>query len=326
MHEQILLELAPYNETVANAGFYATCASLIGSVAVLLIFTCVPETRKNFFFNIGFYISLSDLIFGISTIYVQDPNEIDTQVCQILGMGREFGMLASIVWTNIISWCVFKTLNNSVSDEELFKDQWFYLGLGYVPALLLSILPLFVYPEIYGPNDIYCWLSSSEKHIFAITAIGYYIPFAISFLLCMIWYCRTLKLIKAFITFRISREFLKLMLYPIILFLCNIGAIVDYFYVGFVDSKGLLWLQFTYVIVRQSQGFLNALVYANNYGVRNAIKRRYKTMTGTPSFHVDSSASVIIEQFESFEATSNEYLIEKYFNMKKEYRYDNDND
>ena len=111
MHEQILLELAPYNETVANAGFYATCASLIGSVAVLLIFTCVPETRKNFFFNIGFYISLSDLIFGISTIYVQDPNEIDTQVCQILGMGREFGMLASIVWTNIISWCVFKTLN-----------------------------------------------------------------------------------------------------------------------------------------------------------------------------------------------------------------------
>jgi len=307
-----------YSYPVALAGFISTCISLAGIVFVFLVYAAVPETRTNFFFTLGFYISISDLIFVSSTLYVQDPIKFEPETCAFLGMGREFGFLTSISWSTIIAWCVYRSVKHNITDEELFKKRWLYLFLGYVPALLVAGIPQIASSHIYGPYDVYCWISHYEETYLVTSAEMYYGPFLISFVFSMFLYYKTMKILRVLINKKMSQEFMKLMLYPIILFVCNIGAIVQVSYAYFTHNS-IFWIQITYIIVRQLQGFFDAVVYAMNYGVRVAIKRRIRKLRQKNTDEDDrhNSSATLSEALESFSHNNQENMIAKYFNMRK---------
>ena len=139
-------------EILAIASFAVTIASLIAISVVFLLYSFVPEIRANLFFRLGFHISLSDFIFGLAALYLKNPQDLNHYLCQAFGGIREFGWLASIFWTTILTRNIYHFIKNDCSEEELSLKRAYYAFIGYFPPLLATLVPGFVFKGLYGAS------------------------------------------------------------------------------------------------------------------------------------------------------------------------------
>ena len=134
-HIQILMDNL---ETLSIVSFAATVLSLVAVVIVFVLYTFVPQIRSNLFFRLGFHISLSDFIFGLSSAYLKAPED-PSYLCQSLGGIREFAWLGSILWTTILTRNMYHFVRHSTSEEELSDKRTYYVILGYFPSLIVLL-------------------------------------------------------------------------------------------------------------------------------------------------------------------------------------------
>ena len=145
-----------------------------------------------------------------------------------------------------------------------------------------------------------------------------YLPLGFGLLLCTIWCLRISHKLRLFLGRRVSREFLKLLYYPLVLLLCNAGVVADGVYKEYFDSKGLVALQFYAVLVRQLQGLLNAFVFIFNRQVRRALRRRVnRTSSMDHEGGHESYAISFIRNIEELQSGDRDELVAKYFDTKR---------
>lgn len=119
----------------------------------------------------------------------------------------------------------------------------------------------------------------------------------------------------------VSQSFIKLLYYPLIMLLCNSGAVAHGLQKEFGDSRGFLWLTSVFLIGRQAQGLLNGLVYVLNNQVRRAVRRKFVRRINRERSNSDGQYDVpfIYQMSASFEdqIVVNTEECYKYFNTKK---------
>ena len=144
-----------------------------------------------------------------------------------------------------------------------------------------------------------------------------YLPLAFGLILCIIWCLMASTNLRLLLGRKTSREFLSLLYYPLMLALCNSGVLADGLYRQYINAEGIIALQYYAVIMRQLQGFLNAMVFILNRQVRRAVRRRVKKSESAE--HIDDRGSYavsFIRNLEELQTDNHEELVAKYFNTK----------
>ena len=316
-----------FDQQAYSISLICTLCSIIGVSFILFTFLLIKETRSNFFFNMGLYLAVSDLFLAISSLNFIDPIELNQQMCNTFGLFREFALLSSFIWTSLISWSVYKSIRDNLADDDLFAARRYYIFIGYVPPLLMAlILMLF---DDYGPSWIFCWLNPKKDGYLWKTILLLYLPFFVSFTLNMIWFVKSYRYLKKYIVEKVSFEFWRLLMYPLISFTCNIGGFVYvleriYDYPKSQDEiQFIYYLRYYHLITRQLQGLLTAIAYGLNYQVRLVLKQKIKAYFG---YGIDieedletTGASLSMQRrndnLNQF-ILDREELISKYFNMQ----------
>jgi len=139
--------------------------------------------------------------------------------------------------------------------------------------VVFSIVPAIFLKNLYGPSEAYCWLSGDGKYEFLAKALLVYLPLVISGVLTGFWCFRMRKWVKFLLRRNVSQDFIKLLYFPLIMFLCNSGVVAH----GVLKEFGMNLASLTsvFIIIRQAQGLLNGLVYVLNNRVRKAVRRKW---------------------------------------------------
>jgi len=100
-----------------------------------------------------------------------------------------------------------------------------------------------------------------------------YLPLVISGVLTGFWCFKMRKWVKFLLRRNVSQDFIKLLYFPLIMFLCNIGVVAH----GVLKEFGvnMVGLTSVFIMMRQAQGLLNGLVYVLNNRVRKAVRRKW---------------------------------------------------
>ncbi len=115
--------------------------SLIGSIFVILAYTCWRETR-NFAFKLVVQISIADFIYCMAHFF-SDSQYLDIPIdsgtlCTIQGFLVNFGMVSSFMWAMVVAWTLFATV--VLTKPDIQNKFWLYCIYGYVVPLITSIM------------------------------------------------------------------------------------------------------------------------------------------------------------------------------------------
>jgi len=306
-----------HSQLLTLSSFIIIILSLIASLIVLLLHLTVKEIRSHFFFRIAFHISFSDLLFSLSSLYTQNPTSLDPNLCTALGVTRELAWLASISWTTILPYTIHKSLKESLSDEELGQNKKLYFVSAYLFPIIFSIVPAVAVKKLYGPSEMYCWIAGDHKYEFLAKSLLVYLPLLVSGILTGFWCYKMRKWVKFLLRRTMSQDFIKLLYFPLIMFLCNSGVVAHGFVKEFFGGNGnLLGLL---IVMRQAQGLLNGLVYILNNQVRKAVRRKWKRKINRERSNSDGQDLPFIYNFSSSfveDSGVNNEDFSKYFNTK----------
>ena len=265
MELQTINESLPLPEWVYYLSFTISVLSLLG--LLFIIFTYLFCTNpNNTFFKMTFLLAVSDVVWIVSSFIITSPDQLSINTCDVMAIGREFGLISSLLWATLISW----TIRDSVKAHKMKPFSKWYYPLIYIPSIIFTMLPIFY--NAYGPSDIYCWVESSY---FMLSLGSYMIPLGCCFVVCLVCYIQSLSYLRSNVSKEVSQQFKSLLIYPAIIFFANIFSVVDRVYTS-INPGYIMWLTLLHIITRQGQGIMNSIAYGMNYSVRRDILNRLK--------------------------------------------------
>jgi len=273
-------------ELIYFGNLAACCFCLVGSLFIILVF-CLCRSLREFNYRLVFFMSISDLITAIA--FTLPTYKHDSEfMCYLQAILTNFSALSSVLWTWVIGYVLYRNYIKEVSSEK--KEIWFIL-LCYGVPIVFTFLPFTTHS--YGRSEGWCWISIGDQEInynfdenekeFHFgnlwRLVCYYIPLWIVIVYNSVVYYKLVKSIKEelrSVTDQIdsSGVLKKLMLYPLILILCQTPVTIYRVLAFFITNKEITLLAIISGILAIMNGFFNAIIYGFTPGVRSAIKLR----------------------------------------------------
>jgi hypothetical protein len=203
--------------------------------------------------------------------------------CEAIGFIAEHAALSASTWAFYFAYTMYGVFTHKVKNIREMRDKFVRDALLiWLFPLIFAIIPLFVSGG-YGYSFLYCWISDifPTDIYYALVVTVLYVPMGVQMVLMMIYYCKIYSAFKNTAGENNDTKALivELMFYPVGVLLNYVISAMDRFInVGF----GLNWLWFSYFhfFVKQSQGFINALVYGYSSKVRELIRNQKKGAEG----------------------------------------------
>lgn len=261
--------------------------SYIGTIFVLGTYYYVEALQKIPAFRIIYQIAIADFYYvTVGLVNMLYASKTGGDECEAIGFIAEHAALAASTWAFYFSYTMYGVFTQKVRNVREMREKFFRDAVSvWLFPLIFAVIPLF-FKGGYGYSFLYCWISETLPieiyYTLVITVL--YLPMGVQMVLMLVYYC---KIYSAFKNSSDNSEtkklIIELMFYPIGVLLNYIISGMDRFInVGF----GLNWLWFSYFhfFVKQSQGFINALVYGYSSKVREMIRnQRNKQVTDTSS-------------------------------------------
>jgi len=156
-----------------------------------------------------------------------------------------------------------------MEEKQISPNKYVLLLFCGVIPLVISIIPLIL--GLYGSSGVLCWIriSLDNWEEFTVSISIYFSYFVLIFMYNVYVHAKTLLYIRKMIAD--SSEFYQLLLYPMILLVCNSVGLANRVYISFWDGNSVE-LRVLTAFLFQIQGFLNAMIYGMNYKVRQEVK------------------------------------------------------
>ena len=112
--------------------------SLSGSLFICMMFILFSELR-SFAFKVIFFLSFSDILLSVAAFLVTDTDNMKNSnaLCQFQSILSTFAGLSSILWTSIIAYIVYQTVNNPLSFKKSLKS---YIAFAFGIPTLMAIM------------------------------------------------------------------------------------------------------------------------------------------------------------------------------------------
>ena len=254
--------------------FIESIFSFIGSSIIIISYLKFPNLRK-FSLQLVLWLSVSDCGACLS-YFLGDPRD-NTILCTSQAIIQSFFELASVLWTTIIAYTLFRLIiSQKTSAHLIYKFHAFAWGI----SLIACVLPLST--DSYGNSGSWCWiaipLDSEGKTKTNLLIAGnawrfflFYFPLwlAIAYNTAVyIIVTRTLKRVANTQCDESKPKYLKMIrrlrLYPLVLILCWTFGTINRFQNVVNPAEPIYILFILQVSTRSLQGIFNASVYGMN--------------------------------------------------------------
>jgi len=242
-------------------GFICSIFSLIGALFTIIIYWLVPTTRKNFFFFLAFHLAISDFGVAITGMTLVDPHELNKTFCSVIATFRGFSIMSSFIINLMIALFLYKAIQTNNYLQGFPNQKLTFIISNYSFSLFGSIGPLL--SGVYGPSNIYCWISTDEKRY--ISTFWLICEAYLALPLTLIWvtmiYCWIISHLKRMVAQERQSDVNKLAMVPLLFVVANGITFLDIVVDAFFGKQ--MTIKIIHTCLRQMQGFFHAIVYAS---------------------------------------------------------------
>lgn len=274
MHNPVLLQaLDVYVPFYPNDTYTMICTtvSLISAVLVLIMILVTKINREP----VGSMVTsilLVDIVYcSAKAIDFLTPSHKKTNFeCQVVEIFAHFGVTASFFWSAFFGHALL-LISKTHNIDSVSNVLKYYIGISTGTGVLFAaVTPLFDFVTLYdnGIDEAYCSHKIQAGRVDWSYIILADVPLVVCCLFSIYWYVRTWSLIKNWITGGNAKVMLILTLFPAILLICWIPALI----LNTITIFGGQPHQSIFVLVQaigNLQGFFDALAYG---GSRKAIR------------------------------------------------------
>ena len=255
---------------IANAT--CSCISLLGCTFIVIMYVFFEDLR-GYGFKLVLVLSVFDIINCISFLLPTYDTENYSVICRTQAFVMNFSTLASVLWTTIIAWSLYKLIVHS--DTYILKKMKFFIVGTLILTIGVSATPLIT--DDYGKNTGWCWImhKSDINLEFYEKLFLYSVPVTLAIFINTVLYAIIINNLKNTSDSNSMTRLMgkKLRLYPVILIVCylpySVKQIIEYTNL----SEGDYEFSFTLIvgIFRCLHGLLNTLIYGYTAKVRAKI-------------------------------------------------------
>jgi len=256
--------------------FFSIMNSIISGVSLVgslwMCFHSFRNTYKSATYRLITYIAMADLWYSVPNL-LSTLNMIQhSWVCLIQGYMGQYFFILSMFLSSSLALMSYKSLRGIGSgfNSNRFMTRSVLACMTY--SFILATAPfLFTSFVNYENHGLFCSvgsadLSASRFQKILIVLIFQGIPFLIGFLLTLIFYCKTVESIRnmlgsMFISTRV-KAYYKVFWYPVVMLLVFVPNIA-FTLVNTVLTERILWIEVIHILLTNSLGFLNTLVYGS---------------------------------------------------------------
>ncbi|KAL8990250.1 MAG: hypothetical protein Q9177_001058 [Variospora cf. flavescens] len=156
----------------------ASCFSLLGASFIILTFVLSPDFRKPVN-RLIFYASWGNMLGNAATLISQSGIRAGQRsaLCQFQAFLIQMFFIADALWNLAMAVNVYLTLFKKYSAEQLKALEWRYhvmcYGVPFVIALAYCFIDTRDNGRIYGPAQLWCWISNDWAFLRLVT---FYVP------------------------------------------------------------------------------------------------------------------------------------------------------
>lgn len=252
-----------YNETVYVTYFTMNTLSLIGQLFIIITYFSIRKSSNSFYSYVAnhCFISFPWLITNYITVPLGDRPSAGCTAMAFINTGS---YTASMIWSTVIAWVIFSGLKKQ---KRISKVAWYSTFGVVLLALCFTIYALLT--DSFGPfrgiGINYCWFDRTIG-----STVSYWVPFIATTVLDLLFYVRSIFIVKQNASEETSKAFLALLIFPLIQIFCNSGGIVRKI-AEFMGDTESTYLEVLHFICAKGQGLYEALAYGLNRSVRAEI-------------------------------------------------------
>ena len=143
--------------------FYCSLVSAVSSASIVLSVLLFPKLKKKVSSTVAMQLALANVCAAVPTIVGEQYD--GTPLCWFQGIGANFGQLATMFWTVLITNMMYQMIING--KPASFK--WADIALCWTLPLIFTLLPLInatygspVYDDDLLPYG-YCWVVEDDR-------------------------------------------------------------------------------------------------------------------------------------------------------------------
>ena len=250
---------------VFNVYYITNSASIIGQLFIIITYLGIRKKSNSFYKYVACH-TLIELPWLISNYLIVAYREEDSTSCSVSSFINIYSYLAGMFWSSIIAWVIFNSLRTK---QKLSSIKWRYSVIVAIAALVCMLHTIIVgdLGPFQGSGISYCWIKNNYSGSIFIT---YWIPLILTTVFGLYCYIRSVLIVKNTVSKEASRDFMTLLLFPLIQILCNSGGAIRRVSIMMGDSYSV-HLEIIHIICAKGQGLLEAIAYGLNGGVRTEI-------------------------------------------------------
>jgi len=267
-------------QTLAHIG---TGLSLLGSMFIFWSYCVIKGLNRSPAFRMIFCLSITDFMVTINGIVNLNADKTNEKFCEVWGFARGYFSLSSILWPFAFAHSMHCFYNGSFRNSNDWKKKIrIYKLFCWGAPIVFAIIPLFF--KAYGPSDIYCWLKDpviegkTPKELadmkFWLSIAAYYGPVTIVVLLMLYYYIKIIRYMIMNPSGESSTVFYSLFFYPLIMIITFCFSMGDRLFNLLSEHPCLFMIQ-AHLLLRQLQGFMNAVVYCMGRKFREKFKKHF---------------------------------------------------
>lgn len=251
-----LLTEAEETQIIKIANISANVLSLLGCVFNLFTtFLLRASNRTIATMVIG--LSVLDMLNNITSLIAVTMTYPSNAICQIVTFFEYFGYSGALVLTCCFAHSLYIGIKG-VGPQSLDNYLKIYLILTGIAGLILASYAVISEYDKVDPKSGFCWHYHGGQGFDWEDLIISTLPLAMSIIYCIYCYISVIRHLKSIV----GRDFLELLLYPVILIVCYLPWVSWAIYQSFItmDKMPFAWLLMA-AIGSNSQGLFNAFAY-----------------------------------------------------------------
>lgn len=188
-----------YETMVAIGLFLVRGTVMVLNLIVIVVVFSTPKLRRNTYLNLVLSLSVTDFLFGFSTLFNGIRNSLESiskngDFCFISILITSSPLVVSLYQTFLIGFHRYLVITGSEWGKILFKNRRKYVW--YVIGWSIIIVPLsFYYDTLCIENNPICSIDTDSEDRFIIFSIIAIPEFAYMFLV-LVFYCLALRSLK----------------------------------------------------------------------------------------------------------------------------------
>lgn len=188
-----------YETMVAIGLFLVGGTVMVLNLIVIVVVFSTPKLRRNTYLNLVLSLSVTDFLFGFSTLFNGIRNSLESiskngDFCFISILTTSSPLVVSLYQTFLIGFHRYLVIIGSEWGKILFKNRRKYVW--YIIGWSIIIVPLsFYYDTLRIENDPICSIDTDSEDRFIIFSIIVIPEFAYMFLV-LVFYCLAMRSLK----------------------------------------------------------------------------------------------------------------------------------